>query len=77
MEKYVMTVEDVQKALYIGKDKAYRLFKQKSFPSFQIEGRYYVTVEDFGIWLGKLKKLPDKSFRMGLMMYGQEAYYGC
>lgn len=69
MARYVMTVADVQKALHIGKDKAYRLFKQKSFPSFQFDGRYLVTAQDFELWLGKLKKLPDKNYKLGLMTY--------
>ena len=70
MEQYVMSVADVQKALHIGKDKAYRLFKQKSFPSFQFDGKYMVRVTDFEAWLGKIQKLPDRNYRLGLMSYG-------
>ena len=69
MTNYIMTVADVQKALHIGKDKAYRLFKQKSFPSFQLDGKYMVRVSDFEVWLGKIQKLPDKNYRLGLMSY--------
>lgn len=76
MEQYVYTVADIQKILHIGKDKAYRLFKQKSFPSFQFDGRYLVTRKDFELWLEKIQKLPDKNYRLGLMTYYQGAYYG-
>jgi hypothetical protein len=76
MEQYVLTVADIQKELHIGKDKAYRLFKQKSFPSFQFDGRYLVTRKDFEHWLEKIKKLPDKNYRLSLTTYYQGAYYG-
>lgn len=62
MQGTVMTVADVQKELRIGKDKAYSLFKMKSFPSFRFDGRYLVTSEDFAEWLSKIKKLPDKNY---------------
>lgn len=62
MQGTVMTVADVQKELHIGKDKAYLLFKKKSFPSFRFDGRYLVTSEDFAEWLSKIKKLPDKNY---------------
>lgn len=62
MQGTVMTVADVQKELRIGKDKAYSLFKMKSFPSFRFDGRYLVTAEDFAEWLCKIKKLPDKNY---------------
>lgn len=75
MEQYVMSVAAVQKALHIGKDKAYRLFKQKSFPSFQFDGKYMVRVSDFELWLGKIQKLPDKNYRLGLMSYGSYGSY--
>ena len=75
MDNYVMSVADVQKALHIGKDKAYRLFKQKSFPSFQFDGKYMVTVKDFELWLAKIQKLPDKNYRLGLIRYGSYGGY--
>ena len=62
MQGTVMTVADVQKELHIGKDKAYSLFKMKSFPSFRFDGRYLVTSQDFAEWLSKIKKLPDKNY---------------
>ncbi len=69
MEQYVLTVSDVQKILHIGKDKAYRLFKQKSFPSFQFDGRYLVRAKDFDAWLGKIQKMPDKNYVLKLSTY--------
>lgn len=62
MQGTVMTVADVQKELRIGKDKAYSLFKMKSFPSFRFDGRYLVTSEDFAEWLRRIQKLPDKNY---------------
>ena len=43
MEKYLLTVADVQQALGLGRDKTYRLFRQKNFPSIQIDGRFFIT----------------------------------
>ena len=39
----LMTVNDVQKKLGIGRDAAYRLMKNKKFPSIRIGARYYIT----------------------------------
>ena len=58
----VMTVREVQEELHIGRNKAYRLFKQKSFPSFQLDGTYLVARKDFEVWLDRLKKLPGKKY---------------
>lgn len=69
MEPKVYTVAEVQKILHIGKDKAYRLFKQKSFPSFQFDGRYLVRVSDFDNWLGKIQKMPDRNYVLKLTNY--------
>lgn len=62
MEHNIMTVADVQKELHIGKDKAYRLFKEKSFPSFQFDGRYLITRKEFERWLDSIQKLPKKNY---------------
>ncbi len=66
MDKYVMTVADVQKALGLGRDKTYSLFRQKSFPSVQIDGRYFITKKAFENWLDRLQKLPDKKYIIDL-----------
>jgi hypothetical protein len=63
-EKIVLSVADVQHALGIGKNKAYLLFKQPSFPSFQIAGKYMVSVKDFEIWMERIKKLPGKNYKL-------------
>ena len=60
--RMVMTVREVQEELHIGRNKAYRLFKQPSFPSFQLEGTYLVSRKDFETWLDRLKKLPGKKY---------------
>ncbi len=62
-DRMVMSVADVQHQLGIGKNTAYRLFKEKSFHSFEIQGRFYITTEDFAKWLTYVKKLPGKSFK--------------
>ncbi len=49
----LMTIKELQNYLGIGKDKAYKLAKSKSFPSAKIGGRYYVIKHDFVVWLEK------------------------
>lgn len=46
-----LTVKDVQEYLGIGKDKAYKLFEDKRFPSYRIEGRRYVRKDKFLAYL--------------------------
>ena len=53
-ETLVMTVADVQRELKIGKNKTYLLFKQRSFPSFRLDGTWLVTRKDFLAWLDRL-----------------------
>ncbi len=62
MEKYLLTVADVQKALGLGRDKTYRLFRQKNFPSIQIDGRLFVSQKSLEEWLDKIQKLPGKKY---------------
>jgi len=64
MDTLTLTVADVKKLLHIGNDKAYALFKQKSFPSFQFDGKYLVLKTDFEKWLENIKKLPDKNYKL-------------
>ena len=49
----LMTIKELQSYLGIGKDKAYKLAKSKSFPALKISGRYYIVKPDFAIWMGK------------------------
>ena len=63
-ENMTMTVKDVQKALHIGKDKAYALFKMPSFPSFQFDGRYLIRTKDFDVWMARIQKLPGKNYKL-------------
>jgi hypothetical protein len=60
--RMVMTVREVQEELHIGRNKAYLLFKQPSFPSFMLDGTYLVARKDFETWLDRLKKLPGKKY---------------
>ena len=60
----IMTVADVNKILHIGNDKAYALFKQKSFPSVRIDGKFLVKQDLFEKWLDDIRKLPDKTYRI-------------
>ncbi len=62
MEKYLLTVADVQKVLGLGRDKTYRLFRQKNFPSIQIDGRLFVSQKKLEEWLDKIQKLPGKKY---------------
>ena len=63
-ERMVMSVADVQRELQIGKNKAYLLFKQKSFPSFRLDGKYLVSTKDFELWLDRVKKIPGKTYKL-------------
>jgi len=47
----LMTIKELQSYLGIGKDKAYKLVKSKSFPALKIGGRYYLIKSDFVSWL--------------------------
>lgn len=49
----LMTIKELQHYLGIGKDKAYKLAKSKSFPALKIGGRYYLIKADFAVWLAK------------------------
>lgn len=49
MEK-LYTVKDLQE-MEIGRDKAYQLMHNKSFPAIKIGGRYYVTEDALESWL--------------------------
>ncbi len=60
----VMTVNDVMVLLHIGRNKAYRLFNMKSFPSFRFEDRHYITKKDFEIWMERIKKLPGQNYKL-------------
>ena len=59
-----LTVADVKMHLHIGNDKAYALFKQKSFPSFKFDGKYLVRRDEFEKWLNNIQKLPDRNYKL-------------
>ena len=58
-----LTVADVKQHLHIGNKKAYALFKQKSFPSFKLDGRHLVRRDEFEKWLNNIQKLPDRNYK--------------
>lgn len=47
----MLTVKDLQTELGIGRDSAYALVHNKSFPSIKIGGRYLVEKEALQHWL--------------------------
>ena len=56
MQSEVYTVADIQKLLKIGRDSAYELVKQDSFPSIKIKNQYRIPKESFYEWLNKKTK---------------------
>ncbi len=51
MEIRIITVKELAGILKIGRDKAYSLMKNPSFPSIQIGNRYFVTEQALSGWL--------------------------
>lgn len=51
----LLTTKDIQEQLGIGRDVAYGLMKSKTFPSFKLKGRYYVTQPDLQKFLENVK----------------------
>ena len=47
----VLTVIDLQQALGIGRETAYALMHNKSFPSIKMGGRYFVEIGALQRWL--------------------------
>jgi len=52
----MITVDELQKLLDIGKDLAYSLVRRKDFPSIKIGREYRVLTEQLGTWLLKQQK---------------------
>lgn len=53
MEQKVLHVKDLQNALGIGRDVAYALMRNRSFPSMRLGSRYVVDKRAFDEWLEK------------------------
>lgn len=51
MESMVFNVKDLQTVLGVGRDTAYALMRNKSFPAIKIGSRYIVEAEAFKQWL--------------------------
>ena len=49
----MLTVEDIQNHLHIGKNSAYALVKLSSFPSIKIGRTYLVPLSEYKKWLTK------------------------
>lgn len=47
----ILNAAQTQKLLGISRDRVYALMHSKSFPSFKMGARYYVTEEDLKKWL--------------------------
>ena len=57
----ILTVEDVQRYLKIGRSSAYNLFGQPDFPTIRIGKQIRVKEDDFFIWLNKqTQKVGDR-----------------
>ena len=46
-----MDVNDLKKAMNIGKESAYKLLRSKNFPSFKFANKYMVNKDSFFNWL--------------------------
>ena len=51
VKRCVYTVDEVRQMLGIGKNEAYRLVHDQSFPSIRIGNRIVIPVEPFHNWL--------------------------
>ncbi len=47
----VLTVEDLQKRLKVGRDKAYAIMTSPAFPSTKLGRTYFVTTDKLKDWL--------------------------
>ena len=55
-EGRVLTVTEVGKRLKVGRNTAYDLFNQRSFPSFRIGKKLRITEAAFENWLNRQSK---------------------
>ena len=51
VKRCVYTVDEVRQMLGIGKNEAYRLVHDQSFPSIRIGNRIVIPIESFHNWL--------------------------
>jgi excisionase family DNA binding protein len=52
----MITVDELQAVLAIGRDTAYNLVRRKDFPSIKLGREYRVFVEQLPVWLMKQQK---------------------
>ena len=50
-ELEILRIKDVMRVLNIGRDKAYALMHNKSFPSTRIGSTYIITAANLNMWL--------------------------
>lgn len=51
----LLSPKELASYLHVGRDKAYSLMKNPSFPSIKIGGRYMVTLKELYKWLDNSK----------------------
>ena len=51
----VLTAKDLMETLKVSKTTAYALMANQGFPSYKLNGRYYVTEEELHNWLRSIK----------------------
>ena len=52
-EVVILTAKELAERMHIGRDKAYALMKNKSFPSMKLGGTYLVTSKALNEWLAR------------------------
>lgn len=50
-DKMLYNTRDLQTALGVGRDIAYRLMQNKNFPSLVIGGRYFISIKALQKWI--------------------------
>ncbi len=49
----ILYIKDLMDCLHIGRDKAYALMRNRSFPSTKIGNTYFVTLDNLNKWLNE------------------------
>lgn len=55
-----LTIEELKTELHVGNSTAYRLCRIRSFPAFNISGRWLIDADKLQQWLVSLQQFPDK-----------------
>ena len=54
-EPVMFNVHDIMRIFKCGRDKAYSIMQTEGFPSFRIDGTYYVERDNLEKWIGSCK----------------------